>query len=42
MTDCPNVEKLARLFDWALGVVFSLVTLLLWLLVMLFIVVLII
>ncbi len=27
LTEYPNVEKLARLFDWALGVVFSLLTL---------------
>jgi hypothetical protein len=29
----PNIEKLARLFDWALGVVFSLVALGFWLVV---------
>ena len=26
----PNIERLARLFDWALGVVFSLVTVGFW------------
>jgi hypothetical protein len=29
----PNIEKLARLFDWALGVVFSLATVVFWLVV---------
>jgi len=29
----PNIEKLARLIDWALGVVFSLIKLLFWLVV---------
>jgi hypothetical protein len=28
----PNIEKLARLFDWALGVVFALIKLLFWVL----------
>ena len=30
----PNIEKLAQLIDWALGVVFSLVTLGFWLVVL--------
>jgi len=29
----PNIEILARLIDWALGVVFSLIKLLFWLVV---------
>ena len=28
----PNIEKLAQMFDWALGIVFSLVKFSLWLL----------
>jgi hypothetical protein len=34
----PNIEKLARLFDWALGVVFSLIKLLLWVLLVIIVV----
>ena len=32
-TGYPNIEKLARLFDWALGVVFLLGKLLFWVIV---------
>jgi hypothetical protein len=28
----PNIEKLARLFDWALGVIFALIKMLFWVL----------
>jgi hypothetical protein len=34
----PNIEKLARLFDWALGVIFALINFSLWLLLVIFIV----
>ena len=39
ITNYPNVEKLAKMFDWALGVVYLLVKFSLWLLLMLFILV---
>ena len=36
MNTYPNIEKLARLIDWTMGVIFSLVKLGFWLLVLIF------
>ena len=37
-TGYPNLEKLARMFDWVLGVVFSLIKLLFWVLLVIIVV----
>jgi hypothetical protein len=37
-TNYPNIEKLARLFDWALGVIFALIKMLFWVLLVIIVV----